>query len=102
MASTAAASPVPTTADLDDKPIDSTLFADKVFYIAPGLFKEYDDKLRADIEVSSDGPRCYMSCLTQSDRRSFSSTAVLIPIPYRNPISSFTTPHPRTRNGTKT
>lgn len=33
-------------------PVTRELFAGKAFYIAEGLFKEYEDKLGADIKVS--------------------------------------------------
>lgn len=51
MAGTSTGSPAPTATHVE-RSIDPTLFAGKVFHIAPGLFKEYEDKLKADIKVS--------------------------------------------------
>jgi hypothetical protein len=51
MTGTSTGSPAPTATHVE-RSIDPTLFAGKVFHIAPGLFKEYEDKLKADIKVS--------------------------------------------------
>ena len=38
-------------ANIFDEPVNPELFAGKTFYIAAGLFKEYEDKLISDIQV---------------------------------------------------
>ncbi|KAH8084157.1 hypothetical protein HD553DRAFT_335556 [Filobasidium floriforme] len=51
MTGTSTGSPAPTATHVE-RSIDPTLFAGKVFHIAPGLFKEYEDKLKADIKLA--------------------------------------------------
>jgi hypothetical protein len=48
----ATAPPPPQPAAGPTEPVTRELFAGKAFYIAEGLFKEYEDKLGADIKVS--------------------------------------------------
>lgn len=52
----ATAPPAPQAAAGPTEPITRELFAGKAFYIAEGLFKEYEDKLGADIKVSRWNP----------------------------------------------
>ena len=68
-------------ANIFDEPVNPELFAGKTFYIAAGLFKEYEDKLISDIQVRRERVlRTFATCHPSTRPDSSSSFVVCRPM----------------------